>query len=255
MKTTFKNALFILAIGLSIIGQVFAGPNDFVVSQRDSTDSSTQQRVTAQSGVTAFLTYDPATQRPAFTSIGSGLVVSSGVLALATAPVNADWNATSGLAQVLNKPTIPAAQVNADWAASSGVSRILNKPTIPAAYSFNYGALAARTLAVNTVYQATDTAKAAIIKISPSCSATLSLSGGTTCTMQARVGFSVGLTCASGVVAATWSNGNTGTLTVGLNTVQTIQAPANVELAIGEYFILCPTSGTFTISAAERSVG
>ena len=30
-----------------------------------------------------------------------------------------------------NKPTIPAAQVNADWNSTSGVSRILNKPTIP----------------------------------------------------------------------------------------------------------------------------
>lgn len=49
------------------------------------------------------------------------------------APVNADWNANSGLAQILNKPTIPAAQVNADWNASSGVAEILNKPTIPAA--------------------------------------------------------------------------------------------------------------------------
>ena len=30
-----------------------------------------------------------------------------------------------------DKPTIPAAQVNADWNASSGVAQILNKPTIP----------------------------------------------------------------------------------------------------------------------------
>ena len=49
------------------------------------------------------------------------------------AQVNADWNANSGVAQILNKPTIPAAQVNADWNASSGVAEILNKPTIPAA--------------------------------------------------------------------------------------------------------------------------
>jgi hypothetical protein len=48
-------------------------------------------------------------------------------------PVNADWNATSGLAQILNKPTIPAAQVNSNWNATSGLSQILNKPTIPAA--------------------------------------------------------------------------------------------------------------------------
>jgi len=47
--------------------------------------------------------------------------------------VNADWNATSGDAQILNKPTIPAAQVNSDWNATSGVAEILNKPTIPAA--------------------------------------------------------------------------------------------------------------------------
>lgn len=45
--------------------------------------------------------------------------------------VNADWNAVSGDAQILNKPTIPAAQVNSDWNATSGVAQILNKPTIP----------------------------------------------------------------------------------------------------------------------------
>ena len=68
---------------------------------------------------------------------------------LPAAQVNSDWNATSGVAQILNKPslatvatsgsytdlsnkpTIPAAQVNSDWNATSGVAQILNKPTIP----------------------------------------------------------------------------------------------------------------------------
>ena len=67
------------------------------------------------------------------------------------AQVNSDWNAESGVAEILNKPTlatvatsgsytdltnkpsIPAAQVNSDWNAESGVAQILNKPTIPAA--------------------------------------------------------------------------------------------------------------------------
>jgi hypothetical protein len=62
--------------------------------------------------------------------------------------VNSDWNATSGVAEILNKPTlatvatsgdyndlsnlptIPAAQVNSDWNAVSGVAEILNKPTL-----------------------------------------------------------------------------------------------------------------------------
>lgn len=40
--------------------------------------------------------------------------------------------ATSGSYNDLtNKPSIPAAQVNSDWNASSGVAEILNKPTIP----------------------------------------------------------------------------------------------------------------------------
>ena len=52
--------------------------------------------------------------------------------------VNADWNATGGVAQILNKPIIPAAQVNADWNATGGVAQILNKPaayTLPVATS------------------------------------------------------------------------------------------------------------------------
>lgn len=64
------------------------------------------------------------------------------------AQVNSDWNATSGVAEILNKPnlasvatsgsyndlsdkpTIPAAQVNSDWNATSGVAQILNKPNL-----------------------------------------------------------------------------------------------------------------------------
>ena len=64
------------------------------------------------------------------------------------AQINADWNSSSGVSEILNKPTlatvatsgsyddltnkptIPAAQVNADWNSSSGVSEILNKPTL-----------------------------------------------------------------------------------------------------------------------------
>ena len=55
----------------------------------------------------------------------------AGIAAGAEVNVNADWNATTGDAQILNKPSIPAAQVNSDWNATSGVAQILNKPTIP----------------------------------------------------------------------------------------------------------------------------
>lgn len=50
----------------------------------------------------------------------------------AVQPADLATVATSGSYNDLtNKPTIPAAQVNSDWNASSGVAQILNKPTIP----------------------------------------------------------------------------------------------------------------------------
>jgi hypothetical protein len=79
-----------------------------------------------------------------------------------SAQVNSDWNATSGISQIINRPslssvaisgayadltgrptlfsgnyndlvnrpTIPSAQVNTDWNATSGISSILNKPVL-----------------------------------------------------------------------------------------------------------------------------
>ena len=59
--------------------------------------------------------------------------IRSGASAGATAVQPADLAtvATTGdYDDLLNKPTIPAAQVNSDWNANSGVAQILNKPTL-----------------------------------------------------------------------------------------------------------------------------
>lgn len=137
----------------------------------------------------------------------------------------------------------------------NSVTGNINVPTPPGASPFNYGSINTRTFAVSTAYQATDNTKAAVVKVSPSCTASLSLTAGGTCTIQARVGSS-GLTCSTGTVLATWTNANTGTLTIGLGLNQTVGSPGNIELAIGEYFILCATSGTFTLAnGIDRSQG
>lgn len=59
------------------------------------------------------------------------------VWALAPSQVNADWNATSGVAEILNKPSIPAAQIQSDWNQSNNAALdfIKNKPTVPTAVS------------------------------------------------------------------------------------------------------------------------
>lgn len=63
-----------------------------------------------------------------------------GIEAGAEANVQSDWNETdtSSDAYIQNKPTIPAAQVNSDWNASSGVAEILHKPTLGTAAAKDY---------------------------------------------------------------------------------------------------------------------
>jgi hypothetical protein len=48
------------------------------------------------------------------------------------APEQSDWNEadTTSMAYIKNKPTIPAAQVQSDWNANSGMGEILNKPSM-----------------------------------------------------------------------------------------------------------------------------
>ncbi|VVE00392.1 hypothetical protein PIN31115_02073 [Pandoraea iniqua] len=255
----------------------FAGPDDVNFSQRNSTDTGNINRIPTHPATPGLLSYDSTALLPVWVTLGSGLTINSGVLALTATPVNADWNASSGLAQILNKPSIPAAQVNSDWAAASGVAQILNKPTIPAAQvnsdwnastgvaailnkptipaAFNFGAPNVRSLAVGTAFQATDTTKAAIVTVSPQCTAAITLSGGSTCTLQARVG-ATGVTCSTGTVVGTWTNGNTGTLTIGLALNQTVGGPGSINLPAGAFAILCATSGTFTVpNAVDQSAG
>lgn len=54
-----------------------------------------------------------------------------------SAQVNSDWNATSGVSQILNKPTL------ATVATSGSYTDLNNKPTIPAAYVLPAATLAA----------------------------------------------------------------------------------------------------------------
>jgi hypothetical protein len=72
---------------------------------------------------------------------GTSIVVNSGVISAAT-QVNADWDSSSGVSAILNKPTIPAAQIQSDWTVTDNTlkSFIRNKPTIPSLSNFAFSA-------------------------------------------------------------------------------------------------------------------
>ena len=117
--------------------------------------------------------------------------------------------------------------------------------------TFNFGVPAARTVAVSTAYQAADPTKAANISISPSCTNTTSLVAASACTMTVRQASTAALSCSTGTIVKTWSS----TIALGLVITQGNTFPFDIKLPIGGYFVLCPTAGTFTISAVDQSAG
>lgn len=243
-------------------------PNQLRDTQNNANDPSngTITRYTAvpANGASCIRYFNGVTILPDCMLIGSGLALVNGSLT-STAPAQqpADWAALSGPTSIINKPTFATVAFTGQAVDVAGLATVAKTgsyadltgtPTIPAAYTFNYGLPVVRTLALSTAYQASNPAKAAIVTVSPQCTASLTLTTGSTCTLQARIG-TAGLTCSTGTVVATWVNGNTGNLTVGLNLAQTVGAPYGINLPIGASFILCPTAGTFTVTAAEQTAG
>ena len=124
-------------------------------------------------------------------------------------------------------------------------------PTIPTVTPFNFSAPTARTLAVSTQYQAADPTKATITTVSPSCTNSSTLLAASACTIQVRQAAATVPLAHVSPVSMTW----TSTVPLGLVFSQTSGSPMDVKVPIGGYFILCPTAGTFTISATEQTAG
>ena len=62
----------------------------------------------------------------------------------------ADWEATGGPTQIVNKPIIPATQVSSDWNSTVGISQILNKPVkTPAQVQSNSNATSSHAQILN----------------------------------------------------------------------------------------------------------
>jgi hypothetical protein len=82
------------------------------------------------------VTLPTANEIPVFTGIGRQVTGKTTTeLGIAEVDDLADVATSGSYNDLSDKPTIPAAQVNADWDAVSGVAQILNKPTIPSQYT------------------------------------------------------------------------------------------------------------------------
>lgn len=120
----------------------------------------------------------------------------------------------------------------------------------------SFGSPTSRSLSLATAYQATNTAKPAIVTINITSTANLSLSGGTTNSATVLIGSTNGVASGTGTIMCPYSNSSTGTLTIGLNTNTISTLSCTVALPTGWYFAIRQTAGTVTITSAfDQQVG
>ena len=103
------------------IPQYSGGGGGSILLQTDGVNNGSQSVLNLKEGSNITITDD---------GVGGVTITASGA---GLPQVNSDWNATSGVAEILNKPTIPAAQIQSDWnqANNAAVDFIKNKPTLP----------------------------------------------------------------------------------------------------------------------------
>lgn len=112
----------------------FGAAYEITVQQRDATNSAWLMRIPANPpGTNSGMFWIDGVNKQLKWVVPVGATYDNVNNTLTFTGTQADWNAVSGPASILNRPTIPAAQVQSDWNAVSGMGQILNKPSIPAA--------------------------------------------------------------------------------------------------------------------------
>lgn len=265
----------VLALVLAVAaGAAAAAPYELRINQRDSTDSVTFGRsmppiAPSTSGI---LMYDGNTTLPKQGAVGSGLSWDGTTLSVTggfsgaygdltgvpstfapSAHTHASADITSGTLADARIPSLAISKVTGLQAAIDG------KLTIPtgavSSYVAGNGTVASRsfsytTRALNTCFQASATRDASV-SYAVDIAATLSLSGGQQGTVFLEVFTDSG--CTTGTQEVTRAtNGNTGTLTIGLNTVQTGTARLQGVVPAGMYLRLRTNNDTGTPTFTAR---
>lgn len=215
-----KKLITILALFLPL--SVSGAGNSFIITQRDPGDTFNFGRIIGPPGADAMMMYNSSTQLPDFLGVGSGMAITGGALVLSPGGTTGQYLRGDGTLSAF--------------------------PSIPAAFSFGFPST--RSLAQSTSLQATDTSKAAVITVSPACTNATTVLAASACTLQVRMNTS-SVTCSTGTVYNTW----TSTYALGLLPTNSSGSPFDIKLPAGAFFILCPTAGSFTITAVEQSIG
>ena len=260
----------LLAILLALASvAAYADPTDVTVRQRRADDMGYLDRFIAfpAGGISCLFALDGPTVLPGCYTLGTGLTLTGTVLTAsggaagpqgiqgptgATGPQGAAGATGATGAQGPQGVAGPTGPIGpAGPTGATGPQGAQGPQGVAGSSSFNFGAPTARTLALSTAYQASDTTKAALLTVSPACTNATTVLAASACTLQVRQSSAAGLTCSTGTVVSTWSS----TIALGLVITQGNSFPLDIKLPVGGYFALCPSAGTFTISAVEQTAG
>lgn len=119
-----RKLAFILGLLLSPL-LALGAPYDVIVNQRDSTDTIFLVRTftAPASNASGLMFLDGPSKLPGYLALGTGLSITSGVLD-AVAQLNADWNASSGVTQIANKPSLAAVALSGQYSDLSGAPTV-----------------------------------------------------------------------------------------------------------------------------------
>jgi len=122
--------------------------------------------------------------------------------------------------------------------------------------TFSAGTPNSRSLSLATAFQATNTAKAAVVTVNLSSTANLTLTTGATNTATIVIGSTNAVASGTGTVIGSYNNSLTGSLVVGINMSTTSTSPITFVLPAGWFFAVRQTSGAVTITSAfDQSIG
>ena len=156
IPTTLVGGVGIDVVGNEIRGETATTTNAGIVELATNNEGATgtsssvaltpaamvaRTSTTTRSGLIETATVSEATQGTATNRAVTpqGLRAATNALNLGDANVQSNWNAASGDAHILNKPTLAPSNaeqnVQSNWNATSGDALILNKPNLPASYA------------------------------------------------------------------------------------------------------------------------
>lgn len=129
-----------------------------------------------------------------------------------------DWNQSTSSATdfIKNKPSIPASQVNADWASASGASQVLNKPAGRSQSSVSRSIVITTS---STGFQVSAT-QDAMVSYNVGVSTTATIGGATSGTVFLEIAATNSTTPSDWKEIARFTNGQTITLAIVLQSIQ-----------------------------------